>query len=272
MTSHVILTRFNIPTLGRESVIRASDSWLENRFELFEKFCFPSVSSQSNKNFSWFIYFDQETPQPYYERALEFARKMPQLTLRFGTMADFTLERIQDDVRSKCTESDWVVTTRLDNDDALPRNFVERIRNHVRPGQREVLNFTNGYIWKEGTIYDMTHRSNAFASLSEPVDGLKTIFVAPHMQLGSIAPIQQIGGDAGWMQVIHGQNVSNRVRGSRAKTYNIRKDFDLSQDLIIKTNSSIDIALDKFLLENMRDVRDLAISIAKKILRRRVQP
>ena len=44
---------------------------------------------------------------------------------------------------------------------------------------------------------------------------MSTIMATPHMELERIAPIRQIDGAVGWMQVVHGQNISNRVIGTR---------------------------------------------------------
>ncbi len=40
---HVFLTRFNLPSAGFESMVRAKQGWLQNRVELFERFCLPSL-------------------------------------------------------------------------------------------------------------------------------------------------------------------------------------------------------------------------------------
>ncbi len=41
---HVLLTRFNLPTPGVEGLIRAREGWLQDRIELFELYCAPSVA------------------------------------------------------------------------------------------------------------------------------------------------------------------------------------------------------------------------------------
>lgn len=269
MPIHVVLTQFNIPTKGREGIIRASADWLANRFDLFDAFCFPSMLGQTSAAFRWYIYFDRDTPPAFAERARAYAARMPQLILRFGTLEDFSLESIQDDVwHATNNDKNWVITTRLDNDDALARDYIARIAMAARPGTREVLNVTEGYIWRAGRVYRHAHPSNAFASLSEPLTNLKTIFSTPHMDLASVATIRQIGGGAGWMQVVHDRNVSNRVRGQLVGPAAIRAAFALSDSVEIHDIDPVDLLVDRTLLAPARDARDWGIRQVKKVLRR----
>ena len=60
---HVLLTRFNLPSAGFESIVRAQDGWLKDRIELFERYSIPSVQAQTSQAFHWIIYFDPESPE-----------------------------------------------------------------------------------------------------------------------------------------------------------------------------------------------------------------
>ena len=35
--------------------------WMKHRIELFDKYCYPSIINQTNKNFKWLIFFDGDT-------------------------------------------------------------------------------------------------------------------------------------------------------------------------------------------------------------------
>ena len=54
---HVFLTRFNLPSGGTEARIRARETWLAERWTLFERYCAPSVAAQTSDRFRWIIYF-----------------------------------------------------------------------------------------------------------------------------------------------------------------------------------------------------------------------
>ncbi|MEM1060752.1 MAG: glycosyltransferase, partial [Planctomycetota bacterium] len=58
---HVILTRFNLRSSGREAKYRATAGWMDERFDLFEKFTVPSINAQTDQDFVWFVFFDAET-------------------------------------------------------------------------------------------------------------------------------------------------------------------------------------------------------------------
>ena len=74
---HVILTRFNLATPGRESALRNQPGWLAGRFELFERYCLPTLAAQSASpaRFRWIVYFDDGTPEPFRAR-IEACRRV----------------------------------------------------------------------------------------------------------------------------------------------------------------------------------------------------
>ena len=94
---HVILTRFNIASPGREVAIRNSPGWLDRRFGLFEQFCLPSIAGQTERNFHWLIYFDKDTPAEFRER-IERDRQIYNFTPRYVAMFDKAM--IADDVKA----------------------------------------------------------------------------------------------------------------------------------------------------------------------------
>ena len=208
---HVILTRFNLPSGGTEARIRASESWLVNRWELFERYCAPSVAAQTNQNIKWIIYFDPESPEwlkaavaPYAERGLFtpiYRAEVPYPDL----LADVR------DVSSGI--ADMLMTTNLDNDDGLAVDFVERLQSAVVFSDRRALYLVNGLIKGPGGVYLRRDPDNAFCSVAEPWDQPKMCWADWHLMLRRTMPVVEIEGAPGWLQVVHGENVSNRVRG-----------------------------------------------------------
>ncbi len=79
-----------------------------------------------------------------------------------------------------------------------------------------MLNFPNGYTLCDGRAYWHSDKSNAFASMVEPWEGALSIWHDRHTQLAAVAPILQLDDAPAWIQLIHGRNVSNRVRGRLA--------------------------------------------------------
>jgi len=103
-----------------------------------------------------------------------------------------------------------LLTTRLDTDDAISRDFVSRLQNTVRKrSRRYFLNMPDGLIWNNGEVAPKRHRSNQFISCCEPFDGFQTVHCGPkHTKLSTVAHVWQVGaGKPAWMYTYHGHNV-----------------------------------------------------------------
>jgi hypothetical protein len=110
-----------------------------------------------------------------------------------------------------------LITTRLDNDDAIIRNFIELIQLQFKGQSCEFINFTQGYCLHNRKLYKMEDSSNPFISLIECLDGSppKSVLCVAHNKLTTIGNIHQVTNEPAWLQVIHRGNVSNIVRGTR---------------------------------------------------------
>jgi hypothetical protein len=208
---HVILTRFNVPTPGRESLIRAQDGWLRDRIELFERYCLPSVAAQTEQHFEWIVYFDPESPQWFMDWLAGLGPDRPFHPI-FRT--SISRQEMLSDVRSVTSaRARTLLTTNLDNDDGLAVDFVARLQSAVSGGRREALYLSEGIILQGTETYLRTDRSNAFCSVAEPWDAPVMAWADWHNRLGRSMPVVQVGGGPGWLQVVHGRNVSNNVHG-----------------------------------------------------------
>ena len=77
---HLIITRFNLNLYARDKhdAPTRTERWLEHRFELFERYCLPSVAAQTNPNFRWLCLFDAATPAAYRRRIGGYQSVCPQ--------------------------------------------------------------------------------------------------------------------------------------------------------------------------------------------------
>lgn len=216
---HVFLTRFNIPSPGRELYLRSQPGWLADRFRLFRDYCLPSVAQQTERDFEWVIFFDEQTPA-------EFKQIISDLQAVVPFQAEFTdlfmMPEIIPSVLPRYADCDWLLTTRLDSDDILAVDHVARLREAARAGISQVFNFPNGAILSTRTavprLYQIVDRKNPFASLLEPMSlKARTIWHEIHVNIARLAPVTQIEGRPAWLQVVHGGNVSNRIKGTRVR-------------------------------------------------------
>jgi len=209
---HVLLTRFNLPSQGVEQLIRAREGWLRERVDLFERYCLPSVLGQTEKRFSWIVYFDEQSPQWLKDWASAHADAGAFTPIyRTDVPRDVLLADIAGTAYGNET---WLLTTNLDNDDGLAIDFVERLRaTAVAADGRTAIYLTCGLIRGPAGLFLREDRDNAFCSVVEPTEQAVTCWADWHNRLSMTMPTIAVGGGPAWLQVVHGSNVSNRVRG-----------------------------------------------------------
>ena len=164
---HFILTRFNLRIWGGTA---PDDSWLTHRLDLFERFCYPSVLGQSNQQFTWLLLFDQRTSTHFRERIARYAL-MENIELVF--LDGFDVRAIIAAVTERVSaETTHIISTTLDNDDALGKQFVETIQAHFEQQQFTLINVLNGlrYALAKQRVYECVLASNPFISLIEQVN------------------------------------------------------------------------------------------------------
>ena len=214
---HLVLTRFNVAAPGREQSISLKPGWLDGRFDLFEKYCLPSVKNQTNHNFTWVVFFDTATPSAYKQKIERLQRIYP---FKAEFTALFEMDRIVPSFLSRDNGESWLLTTRLDSDDILSDDFVSNLQDIAAKPKRIVINFYCGTILSvtgsTAKVYETEDVSNPFASLLEPLDSnSKSIWAVQHTALESFAEVFHENAAPRWMQLVHGTNVSNRVKGKR---------------------------------------------------------
>ena len=214
---HVVITRFNLATIGREQAFRNAPGWLEGRFDLFEKYCLPTMAAQTNRNFIWLVLFDEATPDWARERIVRCQQVCPFTAQFLGLFDSAGWGRLVRAVIGDPVPGRLVVTSGLDNDDGLAADYVARVQDcAVREwrGKTFAINLSHGLVLANRRLYLHHHRSCAFTNMVEAdTPDIRTTKTIRHMDLPMVLPLVQIGGAPGWLQVVHGSNVSNKVRG-----------------------------------------------------------
>ena len=217
---HFILTRFNIRLWRQDkngSAVRTRD-WLDNRFCLFDRYCFPSITGQTNQNFEWIVLFDSKTPEEYRKRIEDYQDRCPQLIPVFLSPEEgryfgevFRLTVLS---RVKC---DRIITTYLDNDDALDIHFVEDLQKRsLTLSNGTFVFYSNGYQYfsEFSLLLKVDYRRNHFVSVIEAgtPETIRTIFgYGSHYYIDKIpgARIEYVKNKPLWCEVIHQRNMSN---------------------------------------------------------------
>lgn len=128
--SHLVITRFNVRTkFAGEAPPTAG--WLADRFKLFDQFCWPSLRSQTNQNFTWLVLFDTETPQDFRKKidsyAAQWSNFRPCYVDNWHALCLDTLVKPYLD-----GDAQYLVTSRIDNDDALGREYINVVQTHAK--------------------------------------------------------------------------------------------------------------------------------------------
>lgn len=254
-TANVFLTRYNLPSEGVESLIRAKDGWLRERTELFERYTVPSVRAQLGEDIYWVVYLDTESPQWLLDKMYGW-RDESLLTpvLRTSVSPE---DRAHDIRQAVGRDSGPVITANLDNDDGLAKDFVQRLRQAPVNGERNALYIAHGLISNGARTYLREDRVNAFCAVREDLADPVTCWTDWHNRLGLHMPVVEVEGGPGWLQVIHGTNVSNRVRGTIVDPAPYRELFGELLDGI-EAPTRAELARDRFVEAPSRWLRDSA--------------
>jgi hypothetical protein len=259
---HVLLTRFNLPSPGAERVIRAKEGWLRDRIALFELYCLPSVRAQTNQGFDWIIYFDPESPEWLKRRIQNHADDGAYVAI-FRTCVS-KADLIADITRVTGGQGKRLITTNVDNDDGLAIDFVERLQAVRPPQDRTAVYLARGLIKSGSRLYLRLDRHNAFGSVVENWTSPSTCWSDWHTMLGKSMHVLELQGEPGWLQVIHGANVSNRVRGRLVSPSGYVRLFPgLLDD--VRVPQPKEVAIDVLLGQPRRFARESSRALAKGV-------
>lgn len=216
---HVLVTRFNLRSAAGT---RAWDyEWLRQRLQIFNEVCLPSVKAQSNGAFEWILFFDASTPHAILNdvrQSLGSTDLRHALVLSSQTFSgEFIAEAIGD------VREEFVITTRLDNDDAISPGFMEAVAEAsaraVESGTRLpiVINPPVGYQIRKGRCYLRFDPSSPFISLLEEAGGGNpvTVHATDHQVAARRWSWVSLGGRVHWLQSLHETNISNKIGGIR---------------------------------------------------------
>jgi hypothetical protein len=209
--AHLLLTRFNVPheryARDKRGAATRTPEWLEHRFALFERICLPSVRGARGAQFEWLVFFDAATAEPGRERIARCAE-----TGAFRPIFAAHFDELPGRVRAAVPAgTSTLVTSRLDNDDALARDTLAAVRRECRGQTLEFINPTTGYILSRGVIHRARLPRNPFLSLIESRDDAawRTVWSVSHDRAHEIGPVRDLAAQPYWLQVVHERNLVN---------------------------------------------------------------
>ncbi|MCC3762509.1 putative rhamnosyl transferase [Glycomyces sp. TRM65418] len=201
---HVVASRFEIGVFNEQ--------WLEYRWQLFETLALPSIDAQSARDFIWVLGIDRDMPRRFRERLDGLVAERPYLRLLELELFDDFEPRFQ----RWCAEASkgfaHVLTTRIDNDDAIHRELLAEVQRTGRgllaggSALPAAITAATGYQWvpATGQGFRAYHYSHSIGtSVLESSDALTTVYGKNHRKVPDWAverngSVEQIGGDTRW--------------------------------------------------------------------------
>lgn len=221
---HVVLTRFSVRFEGWPP---PTDDWLEYRWVFFRDALASSAARQTVRDFHWLVFFDIDTPDWLRDEIDSLSEGL--FSPRY--VSEWSVEVARRSV-AEITDAPYLITTRVDSDDALATRFIADIQSHFDRQTSLYVNLMCGVqIARSGELYRYDEPSNPFISYIEKRNEFlppRTVFFdLAHGHSRRHGDILNVVGPPRWMQIVHGTNLANGVRGLRARPEPFEADFDL---------------------------------------------
>jgi hypothetical protein len=199
---------------------------MTHRIKIFKDVCWPSLVHQTNKNFKVIVLVNPATPPKFMKQIKSICSGCGKMIVPCSKRADI-LPAVRDTIHTDSKKKDFLITSRLDNDDGISSDFIEQIQNRFDKQKLEFVNFSHGYILNLNDknkigFYKSTQFSNPFISLIESSKNFRTVHCGEHDRLNKIGHILQIDDKPNWIQTVHGNNVTNSLKLSISYVNNLK--------------------------------------------------
>ena len=208
---------------AKRKAFRAS---LPSRFRVFQSICVPSVCSQAVQPDLWLLGFadiwrDDATP------VLDAVKEHPWIVPVWQQTSPTGHERVfacfQREIRSRLNDTfSHVITTRLDNDDAINRSFTQHLAEysaavvHKEPELEDFwISFPFGANYHGSVSRIYTNPANHFLSRVQAVSHFTTTEMSTALVINHNRVFEgrrvflPITTDPMWLEVVHDDNVTH---------------------------------------------------------------
>ena len=149
MFEHFIITQFNLRQFPNSlnTDLETWTLWTRKRFGIFQTYCLSSMIKQSVQNFKWLIYFDVATPSEFDEQ-ISALKHYDFIDVCYADgYSDFHNKYLIDIQQKTPFDTQWIITSRLDNDDCLHFRAIERIQKEFVPKDKFMISLAMGYVY-----------------------------------------------------------------------------------------------------------------------------
>lgn len=164
---HIIYTRFSNNPFGFDEKTLLDENRLKSKLDIFLKMTYPSITNQSVSNFEWILLVHEKIPKNIYDELLKLNLKVVKND-EYSNLTRWTFENFD------FSDTDYLITTRIDDDDLLHTNAVKQIQESITESTLiKVFGFSNGCSLYNKDFYEMNlnYNHNGFIAL-----GLSVIY------------------------------------------------------------------------------------------------
>lgn len=120
--------------------------WLSYRYEIFKKTIYQSIDNQLNHDFTWIIFIDDKLPYSIFEK---ISTDLNNLKCKTSLVKIDDYQKIVPTIKTllKDIKENYIISTRIDDDDLLCIDAINLIHNLVKNTQLKqnvLISFKNG--------------------------------------------------------------------------------------------------------------------------------
>lgn len=209
--------RYSVPCDFAEGRNVFDETYLAYRYRIFREITLKSLDAQTDKNFNIVLIHSADLPQKYKDEFAVLEYKYPFLHNMY-LKAGESLRRLMRRAEQEYLDFDrkTVATFRVDNDDALPRDFVRILRRNLKPAfagygiSLPNITLVQRCADERYLTYEWFYPSNSIglAYICKVSDFQNIMDMGHHGKVGVKVPLLCLP-EPGGLQTINGENVAN---------------------------------------------------------------
>lgn len=213
---HIIVTRLALKWRFSETKL-SWNNWVNNSIQLMDTFCRPSLKNQTNQDFTLISLVDESLD--YFGNVLdnEIILKVSSLNNEYPKIP--MIKSINEYISHLGVGG--VIMTRLDRDDCLKKDFINKVQYYLNSGKEQYVDLNNSLTYNIFT--KKFHNSkkyynravSPFVSTYELIKNnqLRCIsLLVDHNDVNQYLPGKKVE-DLWAIQVIHENNLKNKIYG-----------------------------------------------------------
>ena len=226
---HFIIIPFNLQWEGQPITYEGDSCWVKQRLAIFKKYCVKAFVNQTDPNFHLILYCDNTTPDPYRSELLELEIQYEFIHIcwEFSKFYGEEIKSFVDDgkeikpftnsilnnIKSLISSDvDEVICSRFNNDDIPEVRYNEFIK--LAHQHHNIISLAKGLYWdiKNHYFLDSTFPTGPFVSVKSKLDNFTSPLEGSHHDyVTKKGGIPLITEENLWIQLIHGDNLWNRI-------------------------------------------------------------